>query len=271
MGGRRKRVHPAFLLTVPVPIPSLVEQRRIVDLLAAVDEAIEAAKQEVSRAREIYNGCLFDAMLHARERGPLSSLGDLSISRLGKMLSGASKSGSDERPYVRNANVQWDRVLLDDLATMNFSPAEEKEFELKAGEVLVCEGGQVGRAAVVANDLQGVFFQKAIHRVRCGDRLLPRFLMHYLRFCADHGHLADLVTAQTIAHLTGEKLRRLQVPTPEISYQSQVVSTLDSAAAVLRQAELLTHATQSLRSVVLADLLSGEHEIPGSYDQLLTA
>jgi type I restriction enzyme S subunit len=126
---------------------------------------IDAAIVESSLAQELYFVLLGTEMSSARSEYPLSPLADLSTSRLGKMLSKASKSGGPELPYVRNANVQWDALNMDDVSTMMFSGAEQDEFELKAGDVLVCEGGEAGRALVLADDLPGVFFQKAVHRV----------------------------------------------------------------------------------------------------------
>lgn len=263
-GLNRERAYQAELL-----LPPLDGQRRIVDLIAAVDEEIGMAERISTTALNVYNSCARSQLTRARATAPLLRLGDLSMSRLGKMLSGQSRTGPEGHPYLRNADVQWDLVKLDNLARMDFSPAEQVEFALKAGDVMICEGGEVGRAAVLDHDVPGVFFQKAIHRVRCGERLLPRFLMHYLRYCAANDLLGDLVTAQTIAHLTGEKLRLLKIPALGIDDQVATVALLDSAITLARQADNLAQTTRAVRLALLSELLSGNHEIPASYDEVM--
>jgi hypothetical protein len=161
-----------------------------------------------------------------------AALGDITTSRLGKMLSKASKTGVDEYPYLRNANVQWNRLDLDDLSTMAFSAAERVEFELRAGDVLICEGGEVGRALVLNADLPGIYFQKAIHRVRCTAAISPAFLVLYLQYLAQTGGLADYSSQLTIQHLTGVKLRTLPIEFPPLAEQRRIVDLVDAASEV---------------------------------------
>ena len=94
---------------------------------------------------------------------PLGSLADI---QLGKMLSPAAKTGSSYFHYIRNQNVQWHRLDLRDMARMDFSPIERQKFELRRGDLLVCEGGEPGRCAVWNGELENCYFQKAVHRVR---------------------------------------------------------------------------------------------------------
>ncbi|HJQ24188.1 MAG TPA: hypothetical protein VKA60_09760 [Blastocatellia bacterium] len=82
--------------------------------------------------------------------------------QLGKMLSPASKAGVRPRPYLRNANVPWDRFDLTDVAEMDFTENEEEKFILKKGGLLVCEGGEPGRAAVWDSQIAPCFYQKAL-------------------------------------------------------------------------------------------------------------
>src|SRR6266850_3051454 len=68
---------------------------------------------------------------------------------LGKMLqSSQEKPNETEEPYLRSANVQWEGVDLSDIKTMWFSPLEKRELLLRPGDVVVNEGGDVGRCAI---------------------------------------------------------------------------------------------------------------------------
>ena len=86
--------------------------------------------------------------------------------QLGKMLSPAAKTNARPRRYLRNANVLWNKFDLSSLLEMDFSEEEERKFELRAGDVLVCEGGEPGRAAVWEGQISSCFYQKALVRLR---------------------------------------------------------------------------------------------------------
>ena len=93
-------------------------------------------------------------------------------SRLGKMLDKAKNSGS-AYPYLRNTNVQWGRFELDDVKDIFLEPRELDEYRLKAGDLLICEGGEPGRCAIWRDEREEMYFQKALHRVRTLGRVLP--------------------------------------------------------------------------------------------------
>ena len=74
--------------------------------------------------------------------------------QLGKMLNPSAAAGDSLRPYLRNINVQWDRIDLDDLPLMHFDAGDRARYALRPGDLLVCEGGEVGRAAVWDGQLE---------------------------------------------------------------------------------------------------------------------
>ena len=265
---RRSLAYKAFA-ELRVDVPPLVVQRRVVDLVDAVDAYAAAAQAGRLGVERAYLAVLVEQYGDLLATAPAEAFAAVAQSRLGKMLSKASKTGAAEHPYLRNANVQWDELRLDDLNTMSFSKSEQAEFSLRAGDLLVCEGGEVGRAALVVEDLPQVFFQKALHRVRCGDRLLPRFLLHYLRYCAETGGFRDLATAMTIQHLTGEKLKTLPVPVPPLDQQQALVDVLDASLQLGHRSDHVVETVMALRSALLGELLSGDREVPESYDDLV--
>src|SRR5206468_1030553 len=107
---------------------------------------------------------------------PTDTLGTVAESRLGKMLDKAKNRGTP-RPYLRNTNIHWFSIRLDDIKTMLFEDDELSEYELRAGDILVCEGGHgIGRAAVWNAAVPSMMFQKALHRVRPGPQMDSNFL-----------------------------------------------------------------------------------------------
>ncbi len=125
-------------------------------------------------------------------------------------------------------------VKLDDLKEMPFEPHEEDKFAIRDGDVLICEGGEAGRAAIWNGPDLGIKFQKAIHRVRCGADLYNRYLVHKLMYDYHNGQLADYLTGVTIKHITGQDLARYQIPLPPLAEQMRIVAILDEAAALRR-------------------------------------
>lgn len=123
--------------------------------------------------------------------------------QLGKMLSQKAKAGANPKPYLRNANVQWDRIETDDVYEMDFVGHEIEKFRLKNGDLIVCEGGEVGRCAIW-NSEDEMYYQKALHRLRPRNgNVSSEFVKHVLTKIFRYGHDAKgIVGHNSIAHLT---------------------------------------------------------------------
>ncbi|MDQ6783612.1 MAG: restriction endonuclease subunit S [Actinomycetota bacterium] len=188
--------------------------------------------------------------------------------QLGKMLNAESAGGAGQHPYLRNVSVQWDRVALDDLATMQFDSFDRLRCSLRSGDVLVCEGGEVGRSAVWAGQRDDCYFQKAIHRVRPRGAANGRFLMYCLRAAAKQEVFIVQGNMSTIPHLTGEQLRVQRFPWPPGDEQIEIVRHLDklasqrdqALAALTRQITLLKERQQAL----ITAAVTGQLDIPGA-------
>lgn len=160
-------------------------------------------------------------------------LGDIADHRLGKMLD-AQKNKGIPYAYLRNTNIRWFKVDLTHLQEMKFEENEIDKYSIKNGDVLICEGGEPGRAAIWDLPDRNIMFQKAIHRVRPGNELDGRFLVHRLMFDYFTGGLNDYYTGATIKHLTGQDLARYQFPLPPIEEQRRIAAILDQADALRR-------------------------------------
>ena len=147
---------------------------------------------------------------------------------LGKMLDARRVTGESSGRYVRNVDVQWDAVNVKDLPEMDFSPSERDRYLLLPGDLLVCEGGEVGRTAVWGGELEECFYQKAIHRVRPrSDSAIPRFFYFLMYALAQRGVFAAGGNPNTIDHLTAIQLRHYRVPFPAKNEQRAIAVFLD--------------------------------------------
>ncbi|MGH3713264.1 MAG: restriction endonuclease subunit S [Micromonosporaceae bacterium] len=153
---------------------------------------------------------------------------------LGKMLQ-SKDSGSDVcAPYMRAANVQPDGALaLDDVNEMWFGAADLEQLSIRAGDVVVVEGGQggFGRAAYVDEDLPGWGFQNSINRLRPIGDFDGRFIAFYLIALRASGFIRAYANVVSMPHLTAEKLARIPIPMPPLEEQRAIADYLDRDTA----------------------------------------
>jgi type I restriction enzyme S subunit len=268
------------ILTVPIPLPPLPEQRDIAHVLRTVQQAKEATERVIAATRELKKSLMRHLFTYgpvpveqadkvplketeiglAPEQWEVVRFDELFESRLGKMLSQAVRTGRSPRPYVRNANVQWGKVDVSDLYEMDFSDTDDEQYGLKYGDVLICEGGEVGRTAIWRNEIPHCYYQKAIHRVRPrGERVSGEFLMYHMM----HAFLirrsyGDVGTNTTIAHLPGIKLKALPVPSPPRKEQNLIVETLEAVGTKLSAEELRKNSLENLFKTLLHHLMTGK-------------
>ena len=147
---------------------------------------------------------------------------------LGKMLDTKRGTGEHLMPYLRNVDVQWDRINLAELPQIDIRPEEVERYTLRPGDLLVCEGGEMGRSAIWMGEIEQCAFQKALHRLRPRQkgRDRPRFVLHALRVAVERGAFYD-GHESTIGHLTGEKLRAHRFPFPPETEQRSIEVFLD--------------------------------------------
>ncbi|MHB8763664.1 MAG: restriction endonuclease subunit S [Deferrisomatales bacterium] len=171
---------------------------------------------------------------------PLREVGSI---QLGKMLSPKAKTGRESHPYLRNQNVQWGRFDLGELAVMDFHARDREKFELRDGDLLVCEGGEPGRCAVWRDAVKNCFYQKALHRVRPKPGAAdPDFLALWIRLQALTGTFADQNAKTTIAHLPLVRLEQLLVPALEIQEQRDIAAHLKTQLAEVETARVAAQA-----------------------------
>jgi type I restriction enzyme S subunit len=155
------------------------------------------------------------------------TLREVAEHRLGKMLDHQKNRGTPRR-YLRNTNVHWFRFDLSSIKELPIEDHELQDYELRRGDVLICEGGHgIGRTAVWESDEPGIIFQKALHRVRPGKHLEGYFLAFCMKVYADTGVLQQHFTGAGIPHLTGQSLARIRFPLPPLAAQKRIVAQVE--------------------------------------------
>ena len=276
------------LRVMPILAPRIEIQRKIADYVdaeaARIDALISKKHSLIKLLEERVDSIVFDGI-----RGRLTSsespvmpsgidwlgnipqhfetpwLGARHTTQLGKMLNANAASGPEQYPYIKNTNVKWDHFDLEDLPTMTFDADDRRRCELRPGDVVVCEGGEVGRSAVWSHHGE-IFFQKALHRVRPVTKNVPRFLMYCLWSAAKLNVFAVEGNQSTIVHLTGEKLREHRFPWPPLDEQDRIVALIDAERMQVGQAEKLLEMQVLLLSerhrALITSVVTGEMPVP---------
>lgn len=247
-GSTFKAINKKTLSETEIPLPPIDEQRKIAAILDKVSDLIAKRRQQLDKLDEMVKARfveMFGDVIQNTKLWPQYIFSDITTSRLGKMLDAKQQTGMCQYPYLANFNVQWFRFELDNLNEMDFNEADRIEFELRDGDLLVCEGGEIGRCAVWHNEIQPCYFQKALHRVRCKKKIvLPDYLAWWFKYNCDNKGFAAIEGAKaTISHLPGAKLKALLVSVPPIEQQKQfatfVEQTEKSKTTISRSLEKL--------------------------------
>ncbi len=188
---------------------------------------------------------------------------------LGKMLDEKRITGEHLAPYLRNVDVQWDCINTDELPQMDFEGNDIERYGLRKGDLLVCEGGEVGRAAIWTGALDECYYQKALHRLRprraLGDA--SRFQYYLLNMAATLGIFTGGEGKATIAHLTAETLRRYRFAYPPYAEQMRISDFLDAETvrfnALLTQARTAITLLQERRTALISAAVTGQIDVRG--------
>lgn len=181
---------------------------------------------------------------------------------LGKMLDKSKHITGKELPYFRNVNVRWGEIDVGDVKEMFFDDDELERYGLLEGDVLVCEGGELGRAAVCKKEHESFKYQKALHRVRLFGFYEPYLFISILETLSKSGRLAKEFTGSTINHFTKEIFVALSIPLPPLVEQKEIVSKIhaqiDEIFEQLMRIDFSLKQTTAQRQNILRATFAGE-------------
>lgn len=153
-------------------------------------------------------------------------LGEVAISDLGKTLNKSKDTGT-LYPYLCAINILWDKIDLSTLKETRFEDDELERYTVKYGDLLVCEGGDTGRAAIWDKQ-ETMLYQNALHRIRLNNEINSRFLLYYLWQLKLNGEIdAKYSKGVTIKHLVKSSLMSIPIPIPPKPTQLAIVAELD--------------------------------------------
>ena len=243
--------------SLQIPLPPLEVQKEIVAEIEGYQKVINGARAVVDNYRP---------HIPIHPDWPTVPLGDIADVKLGKMLDQVKHQKGEVLPYVRNVSVRWGVIDTHDLPDMYFEEDELDRFGLRAGDVLVCEGGEPGRAAVWDGRLPNLKYQKALHRVRFKVLFEPAMLVYLLQEMALSGALVGWLSGTTIKHLTLESFNKLPIPLPPLATQQAIVAEIEAEQTLIAaNRELITRFEQKIQAT-LARIWGEDKPAPAQVD-----
>lgn len=229
-GVAQKGIYLKQLSKISIPVPPLQEQERIVAELDLLTEIIDKQKQQLKELDTLAQSIFYDMFGNpdTNSKGWLvKKLGELCKSDLGKTLN-ASKDTGKMRPYLCAINIHWNEIDLRTLKQTKFEDEELERYSVVKGDLLVCEGGDVGRSAIWKED-RVIQYQNALHRIRFGKEIIAIYCLFVLQYLKVNGILDGRYgKGVTIKHLVKSSLLSIPIPVPPIEFQREFADKIQS-------------------------------------------
>ncbi len=177
----------------------------------------------------------------------------------GRQVSKGNRVGENQQPFLRTKNVFWNRLELADLDEMHFSEADESRLALKPDDLLICEGGDIGRTAIWHGAISRCYYQNHLHRARIRDPKTAdaQFVLFWLWYAFEFGHLYfGRGNVTTIPNLSQSKLRELPVAIPPLAEQRKIAGVLGLVQRALERQERLIALTAELKKTLLHQIFA---------------
>ena len=160
-------------------------------------------------------------------------IGDLFQHNTGKALNGSARNGTPLE-YITTSNVYWNRFELSNLKTMHFTENEIEKCTVIKGDLLVLEGGEIGRAAIWDFDFP-MRIQNHIHRLRSFFSLVTEYFYYIFYIYKNNGMISGKGIA--IQGLSANALHVLKVPLPPLAEQKRIVAKIEELLPLIDRYE----------------------------------
>lgn len=176
----------------------------------------------------------------------------------GKQVSKKNRVGENQRQFLRTKNVFWGRLDINELDEMHFTDQEEKKLALAPGDLLICEGGDIGRTAVWHGELVQCYYQNHLHRARLlDDKADSRYFLYWLWYAFEVGSVYfGRGNVTTIPNMSRSKLCELPLPVPSHLEQQKIARVLGLVQRAIEQQEQLLRLTTELKKAFLHQLFT---------------
>ena len=276
----RERVKPSDLEGVSINLPPLEEQKRIVDVVVSVDVYIDALQQQADLARTARNAVLHELLSAGGDDWTETIVSALLSRSIGGVWGTEPGTDQEEVTVVRSTEFTKSGIL--NFATgvpRSIRTSQLSSRALAEGDILLEKSGggpeqPVGRVVYVQSDIPPRFvcsnFIQLLTPVQ--KKVLPKFLFMVMWMWHSENKTLEYQAQTTgIRNLRTPDYLEQVISLPPLAEQNRIVEIVSSMDDVIQSTEQAVTDAKNLRSGLLSDLLSGEHEIPESYDVFVGA
>jgi len=255
-----------------IPLPPLNEQQRIVAKVEMLMEQVHEARNLRQKACEdtdrLWQAVLADTFPRPGTDLPPNwrwvRLVEIFEFQQGVSMSSKRRQGKNPKPFLRTRNIFWGKADISSIDEMDFTDEEIEKFRLQSGDLLVCEGGDVGKTAIWEEQLPLVLYQNHIHRLRPVNALIEsRFFMYWMQTAYKvFQEYQGLESRTAIPNLSSSRLKQFVAPLPPLDVQRHVVAHLKATQEKIKtlkdsQAQFETE-LQRLEQSILDSAFKGE-------------
>ncbi|MFE4371828.1 restriction endonuclease subunit S [Streptomyces sp. NPDC056835] len=257
---RRKTISDAAFRAIPLALPPLPTQERIVEVISAVDDQITALGVEATTLTAVLRRRRADLITDdSVEAVRAENAFDFST---GVRRTPDRAAGPYMTPYLRSANVGYGTLDLSDVLEMNYDPAERKKFGLQYGDVLVSEGSAsanaVGMPAMWRDELPApVCTQMTLIRLRALEGVcIPEFVFHWSMWAYESRAFLDVAGGTNIKHISAKRSKGMAVRVPSLDRQREMAMELDAMESALAATRAEAARLREVRVGLLSGLLN---------------
>ena len=182
-------------------------------------------------SKDITDEILFDIP----ENWAWCRLGEIGVSELGKTLN-SNKDTGELTPYLCSINIHWTCINLEEVKKTRFTKEEQRKYILLKNDLLVCEGGDIGRCFIWDLPIP-MYYQNALHRIRFYNEINPFFFKFAIEYYKNIHILDKYSKGVTIKHLTKTALHSICFPLPPLSEQRRIVEKIEELLALVDDLE----------------------------------
>jgi type I restriction enzyme S subunit len=272
-GATQRNINRQMLREFSFLLPPLSEQKRIVDLISSVDTYIEVLQQQLGSAKKSRNAVLHKLLTAGGDDWVRTSLGDVADV--------IDPHPSHRAPVVDDGGIPF--IGIGDLrktGDIDFAKArrvskkilEEHKARYDRSDFLIGLGrvASIGMVVRLPDERTDYVVSPTLAVIKAKD-MLGQFLFHLLEGPHSQEQFQRFKKGSTRESVGMQILRKIEVHVPPLTEQKRIVEIISSIDKVVDQTQLAISEAKNLRSGLLSDLLSGEHEIPASYDKVMGA
>lgn len=287
-GAKMPRADWNIVCNLRAPLPPIKEQQRIVSFLdgrcAAIDDDIAKRREAIEKLKEYKRALVahvvtkgLDPNVELKDSGiewvgeipadwTVVKLSYFANSVLGKMIDRKQETSNNVHRYLSNRDIGWFSINVDDLSETSFPENSDDRYGIRDGDILICEGGEVGKCCVWRGPAPDFYFQKAVHRLRVNKQAaIPEYIAYQMLQKSIEGNFIEVRRGEaTISHLPGDQLMMLKFILPPLDDQRRIVTYLDERCAAIdeaiaRQEQLIEKLGEYRKSII-------HHAVTGKID-----